>query len=102
MYTNQSAVPGSHHRPEADCQHAPCRGTTETCAYLQALARVREWVGRAEQAHASGKGERELMGRLWMLQAELSFALDHCTNVHGGDDLLVASSMPAQAHTSSA
>jgi hypothetical protein len=102
MYTNQSAIPESHHRSEAHCQHAPGRGTTETCAYLRALARVREWVDRAERAHASGEGERALMGRLWMLQADVSFALDHCTNMHEGADVLVAGGMPAQAHAAQA
>jgi hypothetical protein len=45
-------------------------------------------VALAEQAHANGDGERQLLGQLWVLQAELSYALDHCTNASGcrGDD----------------
>jgi hypothetical protein len=45
-------------------------------------------VELAEQAHASGDGERQLLGQLWVLQAELSYALDHCPNANGcrGDE----------------
>jgi hypothetical protein len=80
MYTNQVIEPGTECAPERRCLHEPGQATAQTCAYLQALARIGAWVELAEQAHAGGDGERQLLGQLWVLQAELSYALDHCPN----------------------
>jgi hypothetical protein len=94
MYTNQIVVPGTECAPERRCLHEPGQATAQTCAYLRALARIGAWVALAERAHANGDGERQLLGQLWVLQAELSYALDHCPNAaangcHGDDASLL-------------
>jgi hypothetical protein len=92
MYTNQDATPGQTTPPHA-CRHAPGRTDAEHCRYLRALDALRAWIGRAEQAHAGGACRREQVGELWMLQAELSYALDHCPNCSDGQGRQMADAL---------
>ncbi len=80
MYTNQTASPGDTRVPAPHCSHPVGEATRDTCQYLRALERLHDWVEHARGIHQSGRWERELMGRLWQIQAELSYALDHCPN----------------------
>jgi hypothetical protein len=81
MLTNQSADLGISEQPELCCSHAPGGATVGNCAYLRALERLRAWTDRASQEHQAGNSDRRLIGELWMLQAEVSSALDRCPNV---------------------
>jgi hypothetical protein len=85
MYTNQEATPGVEQFAERGCIHLPGMGTAQTCAYLRALARIEDWTEQASRAHAACEGERELLGLLWVLHAELAYALDHCPNARRAD-----------------
>ena len=85
MYTNQKATPGVEQFAERGCIHLPGMGTAQTCAYLRALARIEDWTEQASRAHATCEGEPELLGPLWVLQAELAFSLDHCSNTRRSD-----------------
>ena len=94
MYTNQAALP-EHELSHAQCHHEPGKATVENCRYLRALKRLHAWVDRAEQAHACGDCKRESIGELWLINAELAHALDHCPNhtfLHGAvtDDYALA------------
>lgn len=97
MYTNQAAIPGEAAAPEQHCRHAPGEAATDTCQYLRALARIALWVERASEAHESGRSERQQLGDLWLLHAQLSYALDHCPNVRPYQDasVLVCALEPA-------
>lgn len=81
MHTNQAAAPGASIPHGRGCAHTPGAATVENCHYLRTLERISVWIGRARDLHTSGGDERHLMGELWLLQAELSTALDFCPNV---------------------
>ena len=81
MHTNQAAAPGTSVPRGRGCTHTPGAATLETCHYLRTLERISAWITRARDNHLSGGDERKLMGELWLLQAELSTALDFCPNV---------------------
>jgi hypothetical protein len=78
MFTNQSADLEGVRPPDLGCQHAPNAATEETCAYLRALGRLRACIERAERSHRAGQVDRRWIGELWLLQAEVSSALDGC------------------------
>lgn len=80
MHTNQSADLEASRPPELCCQHAPGAATLENCAYLRALERLRAWTERAGDGHREGTSDRRIIGELWLLQAEVSAALDRCPN----------------------
>jgi len=60
-------------------------------------------MGREEQAHERGECRREQVGELWVLQAELSYALDDCPNCTDGQAdraagaLIPTTALPATA-----
>ena len=64
----------------ARCQHAPGAASPETCLYLHALERIRRWTEQAEREYLDGEGQRTQIGELWVLNAELAYALDNCPN----------------------
>jgi hypothetical protein len=78
MRTNQSANPGDPRVPELRCRHAKGAARPETCAYLRALERLRQWIDRAEQAHVRGDDTPLQIEELWLLMAEISTAFDLC------------------------
>lgn len=79
MYTNQDAAPQATRAAQA-CTHASGEATPETCAYLRLLRDVLAWTARAEATHRAGVSAHAQLGELWVLQARLSYALDHCPN----------------------
>lgn len=79
MYTNQDAAPTQTESLQA-CTHAPGAAELDSCRYLRALAMLRAWTERAEEAHRRDDCRRERLGELWVLQGQLSYALDHCPN----------------------
>lgn len=81
MFTNQAAVPDEYLAEELRCHHAPGAADETNCAYVRALARLRAWVSRAEETHRTGKDDRQVIGDLWRIQAELACALDRCPNM---------------------
>ena len=68
-------------QPPLRCLHAPGAGTPVTCVFLRAVQRLRVWADQAETAAASGTSTRQLIGGLWLLQAEVSAALDQCPSL---------------------
>jgi hypothetical protein len=78
MQTNQTADPSQAILPPLACAHAPGESTAQTCAYLRAVARVRGWTERAEQAQREGADQQPLLGELYVLFAEVQAAHDLC------------------------
>lgn len=64
------------------CQHSQGDASPETCTclYLRTLERIRNWTQRAEHEYLDGEGQRTQIGELWVLSAELAYALDNCPN----------------------
>lgn len=98
MHTNQAASPGAYIPHGRGCAHAPGEATLDTCHYLRMLERISDWITRAREMHASGGDERRLVGELWLLQAELSTALDFCPNVRPYQDASVLSCVIIESH----
>lgn len=78
MQTNQSADPSQVILPPLACAHAPGDSSTQNCAYLRAVARVRGWTERAAQAQRDGVDQQPLLGELYVLFAEVQTAHNFC------------------------
>jgi hypothetical protein len=79
MYTNQDVAPHASAALHA-CAHPAGRATLDTCRYLRALDALRAWADRSAAIHNDPDAQRESIGALWLLQAELAYAHDHCPN----------------------
>lgn len=97
MHTNQAAAPGTSIPRGRACTHTPGVATLDTCHYLRTLERISVWITKARELHMAGGDERRLMGELWILQAELSTALDLCPNIRPYQDASVLSCAVAQS-----
>ena len=100
MYTNQAAKLDNPIPRELGCAHSPGAATVENCRYLRVLERISIWIARARDTHTEGGDERPLLGELWLLQAELSTALDYCPNVrpYQGASVLSCAVVQTQGH----